>query len=44
MNVIKNCKITIPVEYEIDQLMDSLDMENTDRLRIVDAFANAGER
>jgi len=41
--ILKQVRITIPVEIEINQLIDSLQMQNENRLRVLEACRRASE-
>lgn len=42
-NILRQVRVTVPVAVETNQLMDSLHMTHTDRLRILEACRNAPE-
>ena len=42
--ILKRVRVTVPVELEINELVDSLQMRDEDRVRIADACAASPER
>lgn len=42
-DIIKQVRSSLPIELELNQLVDSLDMQDENRQRVLDASRNAGE-
>jgi L-asparaginase len=42
--IVKRCRLTVPVEIEVVSMLDSLDMQDTDRKRVLASCLAAPER